>query len=486
MFTFVVAISLLIGAYFTYGVFVERFFGIDSSRLTPAYTKTDGIDYVPMPAWKIFMIQFLNIAGLGPIFGAVMGSMFGSAAFLWIVFGCIFAGAVHDFLSGMLSLRHGGASISEVIGIYLGDGVRLFMRIFTVLMLVLVGAVFVTGPADILNSIVNLNFDMLGRTIKIWSVIIFLYYILATILPIDVLIGRTYPFFGAALLFMALGLMFAMLFRLAPIPEINSLACLGNAHPAAGTNPIFPAMFITIACGAISGFHATQSPMMARCLKNERYGRPIFYGSMICEGIIALIWAAAAMSFWGGVSQLNGALAAHGNSAAWAVDTICKGWLGTVGGILALIGVVACPITSGDTAFRSARLTVADLLHFEQKSISKRLMVSIPLFVGGFILTQLDFQKIWRYFGWANQTLAVITLWTVASYLVSVRKKHWIASIPAMFMTTVSISFISNAKIGLNLPLAVAIPIGIMFSVLFLCILLRTAKKRKSNSVEEI
>ncbi|MEM4248188.1 MAG: carbon starvation CstA family protein, partial [Candidatus Nanoarchaeia archaeon] len=254
MITFIFAIILLIGGYFTYGVFVERFFGIDASRQTPAYTKTDGIDYVPMPAWKIFMIQFLNIAGLGPIFGAVMGSMFGPAAFLWIVFGCIFAGAVHDFFSGMLSLRHDGASISEVIGIYLGDGVRLFMRIFTVLMLVLVGAVFVTGPADILNSIVNLNSDMLGRTIKLWSVIIFLYYILATILPIDILIGRIYPFFGAALLFMAVGLMLAMLFRLAPIPEINSLDCLRNMHPAAGTNPIFPVMFITIACGAISGF----------------------------------------------------------------------------------------------------------------------------------------------------------------------------------------------------------------------------------------
>ncbi len=483
MITFLICIVALVAGYFTYGVFVERVFGHDSSRKTPAFAKHDGVDYVPMAGWRIFMIQFLNIAGLGPIFGAVMGAMFGPAAFIWIVIGCIFAGAVHDYLSGMLSLRHDGASISEVIGIYLGRFAKQFMRIFSVLMLVLVGAVFVTGPADILNSIVNLNLDLFGLNIKTWGIFVFIYYILATILPIDAIIGRLYPFFGAALLFMALGLLIAIVFKWAPIPEISGFASLANAHPAASTNPIFPAMFITIACGAISGFHATQSPLMARCMKSEGIGRPIFYGSMICEGIIALIWAAAAMSFWGGVGSLNNELAAHGNSAAWAVNTICKGWLGVAGGILALIGIVACPITSGDTAFRSARLTVADLFKLEQKSIRSRMLISIPLFIAGFVLTQLDFQKIWRYFGWANQTLAVITLWTVAVYLKLNGKNHWIATVPAVFMTCVTSAFILNAKFGFNLPADISNAIAVVLSF-FLLIVFILRVKAKSQPQE--
>ena len=389
MITFTCCLIALIVGYFTYGKFVERVFGVDPSRVTPAFTKQDGVDYIPLPTWKIFMIQFLNIAGLGPIFGAIMGAKFGTASFLWIVLGSIFAGATHDALAGMLSLRHDGESLPELIGRYLGNNFKQFMRGFTVLLMVLVGAVFVAGPAGLLATLTPGYLD-----VTFWIIVVFLYYILATLLPVDKIIGKIYPLFAIALLFMAVGILVMLFINQPPLPEITD--GLANTHP--GGLPIFPIMFVSIACGAISGFHATQSPLMARCMKSEKYARPVFYGAMITEGIVALIWAAAATYFF----HNNGM---EENNAAVVVDSITKEWLGAVGGVLAILGVIAAPITSGDTAFRSARLIVADFLHMEQKTVVKRLMICIPMFIvaiGILLYSQKDkdgFDMIWRYLG---------------------------------------------------------------------------------------
>ncbi|MBU3114125.1 carbon starvation CstA family protein [Clostridium lacusfryxellense] len=469
MVSFILAIIALIVGYFIYGTIVEKAFGADESIITPAIRLADGVDFVELPAWKIFLIQFLNIAGLGPIFGAIAGAMWGPAAFLWIVFGCIFAGGVHDYFSGMLSVRHDGASIPEVVGKYLGKGFQNFMRVFSVILLVLVGVVFVTGPAGILKDLTGMNFQTL-------IYIIFAYYILATMLPIDKLIGKIYPIFGFCLLFMAVGLAFAMVLGRLPIPEIT-ISNLVNMHSNPGKNPLFPMLFITIACGAISGFHATQSPLMARCISSEKQGKKIFYGAMIVEGIVALIWAAVAMSFFGGVPQLNATMAISGHTAAWAVNESSIGLLGKVGGVLAILGVVACPITSGDTAFRSARITIADTFKFKQGPIKNRLIISIPLFVIGFIIAKLDFAIIWRYFGWSNQTLATIVLWTAGMYMVHIGKRHWIATLPATFMTAVCISYILIAPEGFKLSQSISYPVGIIAAIVAMLIFLMAAKK---------
>jgi carbon starvation protein CstA len=450
MITLCVSILLLVAGYAVYGAVVEKIFGAEPSRRTPALGMRDGVDYVPMDWKRIFLIQFLNIAGLGPIFGAVAGAMWGPVAFLWIVLGCIFAGGVHDYLSGMLSIRNGGASISEVVGRYMGVGFKQFMRLFSVVLLVLVGVVFVTGPAKILSG-----FDT-GIGFTVWVYIIFAYYVLATLLPIDKLIGRIYPVFGCALLFMAAGILYGLLAGGHAVPEIS----LANMHAHPETFPIFPMLFITIACGAISGFHATQSPLMARCVVNERLGRRIFYGAMIAEGCVALVWAAAAMTFFDGVDRLNAVMAEHGGNAAWAVNEISRGMLGAVGGILALLGVVAAPITSGDTAFRSARLTIADVLSLNQHALYRRLAISIPLFAVGYVLTQINFSVIWRYFAWSNQTLATIVLWAGAAYLAQQGRLHWIATVPATIMTAVCVTYILIAPEGFHLSQAVAYPVG--------------------------
>ena len=432
MITFISSLILLVLGYLLYGRFVERVFGANPKRPTPAEVNPDGVDYVAMPWWRIFLIQFLNIAGLGPIFGAIMGVMFGPAAFLWIVFGSIFGGAVHDYLSGMLSVRRNGASLPEIVGAELGNGVKQFMRGFTLILMVLVGAVFVSGPAGLLNGM----FGTVSMTW--WLIIIFAYYMLATLLPIDKLIGRIYPIFGAALLFMAVGILVALFINNAPIPELTD--GLYSHHPK--EYPIFPMMFVSIACGAISGFHATQSPMMARCLTNEKYGRPCFYGAMIAEGAVALIWAAAASSFFGsfeGLSAYIGSLPKNANSAAEVVNLISNTWLGTLGGFLAILGVVAAPITSGDTALRSARLIAADFLKIDQQKILKRVLVSLPLFALCFLILQMDFDILWRYFAWSNQTLSVFTLWALTVYLARNHRLYWITLIPALFMTAVCV-----------------------------------------------
>lgn len=454
MITFFVAIAILIGGYFIYGSFVERVFGADKNRETPAYAQQDNVDYVPMGWKKIFLIQFLNIAGLGPIFGAIMGAIYGPAAFLWIVFGTIFGGAVHDYFSGMLSMRNKGKSLPELAGQYMGKPFMQFMRLFTLFLMILVGAVFIAGPAGLLA---NLTPNYLDFTF--WCIVIFVYYVLATLLPIDKLIGKIYPLFGFALLFMAVGIAVSIIYHWAPIPEVIP-SNLINMNPEPEKFPIFPMMFISIACGAISGFHATQSPMMARCLKNEKLGRRVFYGAMVAEGLVALIWAAAAMSFFGSVGGLQSFLAENGNNAAVVVDKIAHSWLGKLGGLLAILGVIAAPITSGDTAFRSARLIVADFIKLDQKKLKQRLYISIPLFVVGFIILQVDFSVLWRYFAWANQMLATATLWMITVYLVGDKKCFWITLLPAIFMTMVVSTYIVMAPEGFGFSLSVGYIFG--------------------------
>lgn len=448
MISFIIALAVLIVGYFTYGVFIEKVFGADPKRATPAITNPDGVDYVPLPWWRVFLIQFLNIAGLGPIFGAIMGVMYGSAAFIWIVVGTIFGGAVHDYCSGMMSVRSNGSSLPELVGNELGKYAKQFMRGFSLLLMLLVGAVFVSGPAGLLAGLTPGSVTIIG-----WMVIVFGYYILATLLPIDKLIGRIYPVFGAALLFMAAGILVSMFFNQAAIPEVYH--GIQNQHPERLS--IFPMMFVSIACGAISGFHATQSPLMARCITQENLGRRIFYGAMVAEGIVALIWAAAAASFFGSIADLQAFVATlppTANKAAEVVNIIAKNWLGSWGGFLVLLGVIAAPITSGDTALRSARLIVADFLKIDQAPIYKRLMVSIPLFVLTFLILQINFDVLWRYFAWSNQTLAVFTLWAITVYLVRHGRLFWVSLVPALFMTAVSSCYILVAPEGANLPLS--------------------------------
>ena len=441
MISFVIALCLLVSGYFIYGKFVSRVFGQDPERIAPVHEMEDGVDFVKLPTWKIFLIQFLNIAGLGPIFGAIMGVMYGPAAFYWIVFGTIFAGAVHDYLSGMMSLRYKGASLPEIVGHELGGGIKTTMRVFALLLMILVGAVFVYNPADLLAMLTPEHLD---RTF--WIVAIFIYYMAATLLPIDKLIGKLYPLFGFALLFMAVGIMAMLFVHHDALPEFWEEMYNHKADPE--TNPVFPMMFVSIACGAISGFHATQSPMMARCLTNEKYGRPVFYGAMVTEGIVALIWAAAAIAFTGGYDGLQSFLGS--GSPAILVNDVSCGWLGSFGGILAVLGVIAAPITSGDTALRSARLMAADFVGIKQKKVLKRLMVSIPIFLLCFVIMLLPYDVLWRYFAWCNQALSVFTLWAVTVYLASRKKFYYISLVPALFMTCVTVSYILFAPEGLG------------------------------------
>lgn len=456
-------VALLIG-YLVYGKFVERVFGPDD-RPTPAVADADGVDFMVLPNWKIFMIQFLNIAGTGPIFGAIMGAKFGPASYLWIVFGCIFAGATHDYLSGMLSMRNDGAGLPELVGKYLGSSTKRVMLVFSVMLLIMVGAVFVYSPAEILHSIAGSS--------MMWIIIIFIYYIIATLLPVDKIIGKIYPLFAFSLLFMAFALLVMLYAKMPVLPELwDGLGNKGMATDPTWTDQIFPCLFITIACGAISGFHATQSPLMARCLKSERKGRPIFYGAMITEGVVALIWATvSAWFFYGSPApgyELIEAARATGfhTSAPQVVNIVCNDWLGIVGGILALLGVVAAPITSGDTALRSARLIIADFIHLEQHSMAHRLMVCVPLFCVtiALLLWQIGnpdgFNIIWQYFGWANQALSVFTLWTLTVYLVRNGKPYIITLVPALFMTTVCSTFLLISKQAFHLPETVAYTLG--------------------------
>ena len=454
MVTFTLALVALIAGYMIYGSYVNKVFGPDD-RKTPAITKADGVDFIPMPTWRIFMIQFLNIAGLGPIFGAIMGAQFGTASYLWIVLGTIFAGAVHDFFSGTLSIRNGGENLPELVGRYLGANTKKVMVLFTMILMILVGAVFVSGPAEL---IAGMTPDYLNE--MFWVIVIFLYYILATVLPVDKIIGKIYPLFAIALLFMAGGILVMLYVKSPDLPEMWD--GFGVKYEK---NPVFPMMFISIACGAISGFHATQSPLMARCMTSERHCRPIFYGAMVAEGLVALIWAAAATYFFqenGIIDQITG----KAFSGAAVATSISKEWLGAFGGVLAMLGIVAAPITSGDTALRSARLIAADFLHIDQKPVRKRLLICVPLFLitmGVLIYSLRDaegFKTIWRYFAWCNQTLSVFTLWAITVYLVQSRKNFYISLIPALLMTLVCSTYICIAPEGFHLPQVLSYVIG--------------------------
>ena len=471
MVTFIVSIVLLVAAYFIYGKIVERFLDVDPSRKTPAYEKADGVDFQPMPTWKVFVIQFLNIAGLGPIFGAVTGAAFGPAAYIWIVVGCIFMGAVHDFFAGMMSIRNGGVNMPDITARYLGKGMKGFMNFVVVFLLLAVGVSFVIGPSGLLQNLTGLDKE-------VWLYIIFGYYILATLLPVDKIIGSIYPFMGAILLFMAFGVgIMLVVGDLNGTHEMVELtpAMLRNWHFAPESNVLVPMMFIVISCGAISGFHATQSPMMARCLKNEKHARPVFYGAMIAEGIVAMIWATAAMTYFGGPEGLNNAMTETGTlvngvlvknaQAADIVDMICKSWLGKAGAVIAILGVVICPITSGDTAFRSLRLSLADLLKYDQKPVAKRLLVCLPIFVVAFFFCKVDFSTAWNYLGIANQILAALVMWTGAAYLISKGKPHWMCSVPAAFLTFICASFLVIAPLGLGLAPMVGYIVGAVVAV---------------------
>ena len=447
MITFLVCLTLLVGAYFVYGGYLEKLVKIDPAAETPCKRLYDGVDYVPMPRWRIFLIQLLNIAGLGPIFGAVLGAAYGPVAFLWITLGGIFMGAMHDFVAGVISLRHNGESLPETVGSYLGKGPKQFMRIFSVGLMVLVGAVFLSQPASLIvnrldiPSLEGIAFGDFSWLMLIVLGVILLYYIAATLLPVDKIIGRIYPVFGLALLFMALGVLFVLLFSgRYTIPEFTSFRnCLADAK----NFPIVPMLFTTIACGAISGFHATQSPLMARCMRNEKESRSVFYGAMISESIVALIWAAIGMAFWGGVEGLNAAIAQYNGQAAILIDIIARETLGPVLAGFVIFGVVACAITSGDTAFRSARLIVADFLGLEQRSLSKRIYICIPLFaVGLLIIFAMPFQVMWSYFAWMNQTLAAVTLWMIVAYFARQRRGLMVGLIPALIMTYVCASYV--------------------------------------------
>ena len=448
MITFLICLAALVASYFTYGKYLEKTCGINPANPVPSKTMYDGVDYLPLPRWKVFLIQLLNIAGLGPIFGALLGAAYGPVAFLWITLGGIFMGAMHDFVAGVISLKNNGLSLPEIIGKYLGGGTKLVMRLFSLLLMVLVGAVFMSQPAVLIASNISLpSLEVVAFGTTTWELfavlaVILVYYILATLLPIDKIIGRFYPVFGVALLVMAFGILFILLTRsdIYPIPELTSLKnCIADPHKF----PIVPMLFTTIACGALSGFHATQSPMMARCMTNEKQARSIFYGAMIAESIIALIWAAIGMAFWGGTEGLNAAIAQYGGSAAKMVDVITGTTLGPVVAACVLVGVVGCAVTSGDTAFRSARLIVSDMFNISQKSLLKRVLVSLPLFaVALFIIFALPFQTIWSYFAWCNQALAVFTLWCITVYLFREKKPVLIGMLPALIMTYVCSSYI--------------------------------------------
>ncbi len=478
MLSFFICLVLLIGGYFIYGKMVDNTFGTDD-RETPAVRINDGVDYVVMPQWKLFLVQLLNIAGLGPIFGALQGALWGPVVFLWITFGTIFAGGVHDYFSGMLSERNEGASISEVCGIYLGGLMKNVMRVFSIVLLVMVGTVFAVGPAGLIVTLFqNSGATGIVTNKELWLWVILAYYFIATFISIDKIIGKIYPVFGICLIIMAVGVGIGIFTKSEyVIPEIWTN--FYNMHPA-GT-PIWSVMFITVACGAISGFHATQSPLMARCMKSEKQGHFVFYGAMVCEGVIALIWAAAGCSLYSVTGGLNtGLQEALANGQSAAIYDVCKKTMGGIGIALAMLGVIACPITSGDTAFRSARLVVADWFKIDQKAYMSRLKLCIPLLAAGAVIGHLDYTIVWRYFSWTNQTLAMIVLWTASMYLFKEKKNYWITAVPATFMSAVSMTYFFYAKECLNLGTTFAYPAGIILAVVFLAVFMRATKKQQA------
>lgn len=483
---FIIAVIGLVLGYLVYGKLVEKIFGADDSRKTPAVTKADGVDYVTMPTWKVWLIQLLNIAGIGPVFGPILGALYGPTALLWIVLGSIFAGAVHDYCSGMLSVRYGGANVPDVVGYNLGRIAKAAMGVFAVILLVLVGTVFATSPAHLLSNLVS-EFSVSGflDAYGMWLAVIFVYYFMATLVPIDKLIGLIYPFFGFLLLFMCVSVTVALFVEMPDQFYAWADWGAGNQHPNAATSaPLWPLMFLTIACGALSGFHSTQSPLMARCLKKETDGRKVFYGGMIAEGFIGLVWATVGMTFFDSPDSLLETI--KQGTASKVVFDSCNSLLGVFGGALAVLGVVVLPITSGDTAFRAARLTLSDMFKFDQRPIARRLAIAIPVLGIGVVLSQVNFTTIWNYLGWANQTLAGIVLWAAAAYLMRKGKLHWIATLPAVFITAASITFICwSPNLGFNIAIGASQVIGAVFAVLCLIALLAFGRRPVAGVPEE-
>lgn len=481
MVTFCIALVCLVLGYFIYGSFVEKVFGVSPDRRTPCYTMQDGADYIPMPTWKVYTVQFLNIAGTGPIFGAMMGVLYGPAAFLWIVLGCILGGAMHDYMAGMISIRRGGMGLPEIIGDELGSVCRLVMRCVALVLMVCVGASFVLIPAGLMDQLTERLFDV-GGTNLVWSVIIMVFYLAVTVFPIDKIIGTIYPVFGAALLIMAVLIGFGIFTHDGNIPGISE--AFTDHYPVPYT-PLFPGLFITIACGAVSGFHATQSPMMARCIKNEKYGLRCFYGAMVTEGVVALIWAAAAIKFVDMLDiagatpyeKLYNAMTACGTvkmNPGLLVERMCSDWLGNAGLVLAVLGIVAAPMSTGGGAFRAARMMVADFSHYDQKPLLNRLILTAPLFaVAIAMLNVSSFKVLWLYVSWLNQVLATFTFFTIAHFLrhrtdghgIMPRTSWLIAYFPAVFMCAVSACFILiDAENGLGLDTTLGYAIGGAFT----------------------
>jgi carbon starvation protein CstA len=472
MITFFISLFLLIIGFIFYSRFTEKIFKIDD-RKTPAMDHPDGVDITPLPKWKAFLIELLNIAGTGPIFGAISGALFGPIAFLWIVIGCIVGGAVHDYYSGMISSRNNGDSIVKLSGKYLGKTIEIIMRIFSIILLILVTAVFVVSPSTLLENLTSGNVSA-----WIWMIIILVYYFLSTILPIDKIIGKAYPVFGVLLITMAVSVIIGILCNQNSYPMLELIGNFKDFSLENGGLPWWPFMFTTIACGAVSGFHATQSPMIAKCIKSEREGRQIFYGAMVAEGIIALIWAAAAMAFYKvntqeGWNTLN---AIGGNSES--VHEIAKTLLGPVGTVLAVVGVIICPITSGDTALRSCRLILGEWFSLDQKKLKNRIILTLPLFVIIVGISIWDFADsanfniLWRWFAWSNQVLAAIALWVATGYLLKENKvkiPSLTTAIPASVMTAVVITYLfgePTISFGKFIPMNVAIIIGLSITVL--------------------
>lgn len=489
MVTFFIAVVLLIGGYLVYSRVSEKVFGVDD-RKTPAIASPDGVDITPLPKWKAFLIELLNIAGTGPIFGAISGALFGPIVFLWIVFGCILGGAVHDYFCGMISSRNNGDSVVKLAGKYSGKVIEIIMRIFSIILLILVTAVFVVSPSSLLESLTSGNVKA-----WVWMIIILVYYFVSTIVPIDKVIGKIYPVFGIILIAMAVAVIVGVMVQTNSYPMLELIGNLRDFSGDNGSLPWWPFMMTTVACGAVSGFHATQSPMIAKCIKSEKEGRQIFYGAMVAEGIIALIWAAAAMAFFKtndieGWDLLN--MSGAGNSST--VNEIAKGVLGPVGTVLAIVGVVICPITSGDTALRSCRLIVGEWLKLDQKKIKFRLILTAPLFaamIGISVWNFMDpsnFNTLWRWFAWSNQALAAISLWVATGYLYMTKKNRFISlftSIPALFMTSVVTIYIlaePNLALGRYIPYNIALIIGFALAFLlagFYIFKLITKKKEK-------
>ena len=461
MYSFFICFIVLIVSYFVYGKFIERISGVDETRQTPAFRLEDGVDYIPMSKIKNFLVHFLNIAGLGPIFGAIQGALFGPVAFIWITLGTIFIGGVHDFFSGFMSMRNDGLTMPNIISKYLGTKIQKIMAVLIVITGILVSATFAKGAADLLTTLTDIP-------VLIWITVIFIYFLIATVFPVDKIIGRVYPIFGALLLLMAVLMTGALILNPGySIPEFTTQGLYLT------DKSIFPYLFVTIACGAISGFHASQSPIVARCVENERDARPVFFGAMVLEGLVALCWAAIAMAFFHGQPQLA---VIYGTTPSVGVYEMAKTLVGPIGLVLTIIGVVICPITSGDTALRSSRITIADELNLNHEKMISRLKIAVPLFLVAFGLTFIDFSLIWRYFAWSQLIVATIVLYSASAYLRKTEKPYIIALIPAIVCTLIAFGYILQSPEGLRLPSMISNIISIIATAITTIIFLKKHK----------